>query len=76
MHEVKDDRNEATRGSKRSNQSRRDASTAKRVKTEEDKLLMLKDIKHGLEFIKNYNSGLIINAWGETKKDNRGRRSY
>ena len=76
MHEVKDDGKEATRGSKRSNQSRRDASTAKRVKTEEDKLLMLKNIKHGLEFIKSYNSGLIINAWGETKKDHRGRRSY
>ncbi len=76
MHEVKDDGNEDTRGSKRSNQSRRDASTAKRVKTEEDKLLVLKNIKHGLEFIKSYNSGLIINAWGETKKDHRGRRSY
>jgi hypothetical protein len=37
---------------------------------------MLKNIKHGLEFIKSYNSGLIINAWGETKKDHRGRRSY
>jgi hypothetical protein len=76
MQNVKDDGNEATRGSKRSNQSRRDASTAKRVKTEEDKLLMLKNIKHGLDFIKSYNTGLIINAWGETMKDHRGRRSY
>ena len=74
MHEVKDDGKEATRGSKRSNQSRRDASTAKRVKMEEDKLLTLKNTKHCLEFIKKYNEGMIINAWGEPRKDNRGRR--
>ncbi len=36
MNNVKDDGNETTRGSKRSKQSRRDGSTAKRVKMEED----------------------------------------
>lgn len=74
---IKDDGKEATKGIKRSSQSRRDASTAKRVKTEEDRLLMLKNAKLSLEFIKKYNDGMIINAWGETrKKDLRGRRSY
>jgi len=63
-------------GGKRAIQSRRDASTAKRLKMEEDKLLMLKNTKHSLEFIKKYNSGMITNAWGEMKKDNRGRKSY
>jgi len=53
---------------KRVNQSRRDASTAKRLALEEDKLLMLKNTKHNLEFINKYNSGLMINPWGETKK--------
>merc|ERR1712194_587599 len=53
---------------KRVNQSRRDASTAKRLKMEEDKLLMLKNTKHSLEFINKYNSGLMMNPWGETKR--------
>ena len=74
-HGIKDDGKEATGGSKRSNQNRRDESTAKRVKMEEDKLLTLKNIKHCLEFIKKYNEGMIINAWGEPRKDSRGRRS-
>jgi hypothetical protein len=74
MHNMKDDGNDAIGGNKRSNQSRRDASTAKRVKMEEDKLLTLKNTKHCLEFIKKYNEGMIINAWGEPRKDNRGRR--
>jgi len=63
-------------GGKRVNQSRRDASTAKRLKMEEDRLLMLKNTKHSLEFIKKYNAGMITNAWGELKKDSRGRKSY
>ena len=56
---------------KRVNQSRRDASTAKRIRTEEDKLLMLKNTQRSLEFIKKYNDGLIANAWGDIKKDTR-----
>ena len=63
-------------GSKRANQSRRDASTAKRLKTEEEKLWILQNTKHSLEFIKKYNKGLIKNAWGKAKKDSRGRKSY
>merc|ERR1712194_164308 len=53
---------------KRVHQSRRDASTAKRLKTEEEKLLMLKNTKHSLEFITRYNRGLITHACGETKR--------
>lgn len=74
--DLKDDGTDAS-GSKRVNQSRRDASTAKRLKTEEGKLWMLKNTKHSLEFIKKYNNGMISNAWGEVRKDNRGhRKSY
>mmetsp|Transcript_5306 Transcript_5306/g.6893 ORF Transcript_5306/g.6893 Transcript_5306/m.6893 type:complete len:185 (+) Transcript_5306:3-557(+) len=61
---------------KRANLSRRDASTAKRLKTEEDKLFVLKNTKHRLEFIKKYNEGLILNAWDEARKDGRGRKLY
>lgn len=53
----------------KSAKSRRDVSTAKRVKIEEDKLLMLKNTKHCLEFIKKYNGGMILNAWGGTRKE-------
>lgn len=62
--------------SKRVNPSRRDASTAKRLKTEEEKLWVLRNTKHSLEFIKKYNEGMITNAWGEMKKDSRGRKLY
>lgn len=61
--------------SKRSSKSRQDATTAKRVRAEEDKLLSLRNIKYSLEFVKKYNNGMIINAWGEAKKDGRGRKS-
>lgn len=66
---------DSTSGSKRVNQSRRDASTAKRLKTEEGKLWMLQNTKHCLKFIRKYNEGMIMNAWGDTQKDNRGRKS-
>lgn len=69
---IKDDGKDA--GGKRANQSRRDASTAKRLKIEEGKLFTLKNTKHSLEFIKKYNSGMMTNAWGETRKDSRGAR--
>ena len=62
--------------SKRSSKSRQDATTAKRVRAEEDKLLSLRNIKYSLEFVKKYNNGMIMNAWGEAKKDGRGRKSY
>lgn len=58
------------------NQSRRDATTSKRLKTEEEKLLVLRNTKHSLEFIQRYNDGMIKNAWGDVKKDGRGRRSF
>ena len=66
--------NEGT-GGKSVNRSQRDASTAERLKVEEDRLLVLKNTKHSLEFIKKYNSGMITNAWGEMNKDRRGRKS-
>jgi len=66
---VKDDTKDD--GSKKANQSRRDASTAKKVRKEEDKLMMLKNTQYSLEFIKKYNSGLIKNSWGDIKKDSR-----
>ena len=68
-----------TSGIKRVNQSRRDASTAKRVKTEEEKLWMLQNTKHSLGFIEKYNQGLILNSWGDIRKDTRNsnrRKSY
>lgn len=49
--------------------SRRDVSTAKRLKIEEDKLLMLKSTTQCLEFIKKYNAGMICNAWGGARKE-------
>ncbi len=58
----------------RSAVSRRAISTAKRVKIEEDKLLMLKDTKHCLEFIKKYNGGMILNAWSGTRKEYKNRK--
>ena len=66
--------NEANIGSKRVNKSRRDASTAKRLKAEEERLWMLQNTKHSLGFIEKYNEGMILNAWGDKRIDNRGRR--
>lgn len=57
-------------------QSRRDVSTAKRVKTEEDRLLVFKNTKRCLEFLKQYNRGMVLNAWGETRKGCRKKRAY
>lgn len=74
--DAQDDSKQDASGGKRANQSRRDASTAKRLRTEEDKLLVLRNTKHSLEFIKEYNKGLIKNAWGDMKKDTRGRKSF
>lgn len=71
--DLKEDAKQAS-GNKRVNQSRRDVSTSKRVKVEEDKLLLLKNTKHSLEFIKEYNNGMINNAWGEARKDSRSNR--
>lgn len=73
---IKGDGKNANGDSKRSSKSRQDATTAKRVRAEEDKLLSLRNIKYSLEFIKKYNNGMIVNAWGEAKKDGRGRKSY
>lgn len=72
---IKGDGKNANGESKRSSKSRQDATTAKRVRAEEDKLLSLRNIKYSLEFVKKYNNGMIINAWGEAKKDGRGRKS-
>jgi hypothetical protein len=58
-------------GSKRVNQSRRDAATAKRLRTEEEKLYKMKKMKHSLEFIRRYNDGLLKNAWGEPQRKRR-----
>ena len=51
-----------------STQSRRALSTARRVKTEEEKLWSLTKTKHSLEFIEKYNKGLIRNAWQGVNK--------
>lgn len=47
--------------------SRRDVTTAKRLRIEEEKLRKMNDTKHNLEFIEKYNKGLIKCAWGESK---------
>ncbi|KAL9189626.1 hypothetical protein ACHAXT_009301 [Thalassiosira profunda] len=66
---------EASGGSKRVG-GRREATTAKRLKTEEERLWVLQNTKRSLEFIKRYNEGLLTNAWGGGMKDSRGRRVY
>ena len=49
--------------SKKSKQSRRDVTTSKRLRIEEDKLFKMRSNQHSLEFIHRYNEGLIRNAW-------------
>lgn len=72
---VKDDTTSLSSAEIRSAKGRRAVSTAKRIKTEEDKLLMLKNTQLCLEFIKKYNGGMIMNAWDGTRKENRKRKA-
>jgi len=53
--------------------SRRDVTTAKRLRIEEEKLRKMNDTKHSLEFIEKYNKGLIKCAWGESKSTKKKR---
>jgi len=52
----------------------KEVESTKRKILEEFKLEKLLNSRHSLEFIKNYNSGYVTNAWAGVRKDKRTRK--